>query len=102
MKQWKPQLFRYGLAMNASALDAAAHACAAFFGVAGVHAAAECVPALSLTQLGAVFALSFARGILAYLEAHPLEELPALTLTPAGVTQTATSGGQANNQPGGK
>jgi hypothetical protein len=72
MKNLKPQCWRYWLAMNASAFDAAVHACAAYFGVAGAHAALDSVPALSAQQWLAVFAISFARGVLNYLEAHPL------------------------------
>ncbi len=69
---YKSQFWRYWLAMNASALDAAVHSCAAFFGVAGAHAAMEMVPALNLQQTAAVFAMSFGRGILNYLAAHPV------------------------------
>lgn len=58
--------------MNASAFDAGAHACAAFFGVAGVHEAVNSIPALNLQQLAAVFGISFVRGALKYLDAHPL------------------------------
>ena len=71
----KKQILRYWLAMNASAFAAAAHACAAFLGVAGAHAASEAIPALNLRQLAAVFAITFGRALLAYLDAHPVEGL---------------------------
>ena len=58
--------------MNASAFDAAAHAGAAFLGVAGAHAAADSIPALNLRQLAAVFLIAFGRAILAYPEGHPV------------------------------
>jgi len=61
--------------MNACAFDAAAHACAAFLGVAGAHAASETIPALDLRQLAAVFAITFGRALLAYLDAHPVQGL---------------------------
>jgi hypothetical protein len=68
----KDQLLRYCLAMNASALQAGAHAAKAFFAVAGAHAAVDSVPALNPHQLCAVFLLAFAMEILNYLDAHPL------------------------------
>jgi hypothetical protein len=85
----KQQILRYWLAMNASAFDAAAHACAAFLGVAGAHAAMDTVPALNLRQLAAVFLITFGRAILAYLEAHPVAGLPATGETSS--TQHSTS-----------
>jgi hypothetical protein len=79
----KNQLLRYWLALNASAFDAAVHASAAFFGVAGIHCAIDTVPALNFKQLGAVFAISFLRGALKYLDAHPLADV-AQAFQPAG------------------
>jgi hypothetical protein len=72
----KPKLFRYWLALNASAFDAAVHSCVAFFGVAGAHAAVASIPALNPRQCAAVFLISFLRGVLLFLDAHPLAELP--------------------------
>jgi hypothetical protein len=68
----KQQLWRYWLAMNASALQAAAHSAKAFFGVAGAHAAIDSIPALNLQQIAAVFILGIGMEILNYLDAHPL------------------------------
>ena len=83
----KSRFWRYWLAMNASALDAAVHACAAFFGVAGVHAAADGVPGLNWQQMAAVFGMSFGRGILNYLAAHPV----AAEVNPAGAEEAAAA-----------
>jgi len=71
----KVSILRYWLAMNASGLDAAVHACVAFFGVAGAHAALDSIPALNLQQFAAVFLIAFGRAILNYLDAHPLSQL---------------------------
>jgi len=76
MNAFKLSLLRYWLAMNASALQAAAHGAKAFFGVAGVHAVQEAVPALTLQQFAGVFLLAFGYEILNYLDAHPLPPLP--------------------------
>ena len=70
-----PSLLRYWLAMNASAFDASVHSCVTFFGVAGAHAAVDAIPALSLQQFAAVFAITFGRACLSYLDAHPVSEL---------------------------
>lgn len=75
MTEMKQQFLRYWLAMNASAFDGAIHSLVSFFAVAGAHAAVDSIPALNLQQLGAVFLLAFGRAILAYLDAHPLEDL---------------------------
>jgi hypothetical protein len=72
---FKQQLLRYWLAMNASAFDAAVHSSVAFFGVAGAHAAIESIPALTLEQFASVFLIAFGRAILTYLDAHPISEL---------------------------
>ena len=61
--------------MNATALDSAVHSSAAFFGVAGAHAAMDAIPALNIQQFAAVFLIAFGRAILNYLEAHPLADL---------------------------
>lgn len=82
MNNFKQQILRYWLAMNASAFDAAVHSSVAFFGVAGAHAAIEAVPALTLEQFAAVFLIAFGRAILGYLAAHPL-----LTLLPPSTAE---------------
>ena len=61
--------------MNATALDSAVQSSAAFFGVAGAHAAMDAIPALTIQQFAAVFLIAFGRAILNYLEAHPLADL---------------------------
>ena len=66
---------RYWLAMNASAFDAAVTSSSVYFGLAGVHAAVDTLPALNLQQFGYAFLFMFARGILAYLSSHPLVAL---------------------------
>ena len=68
----KQQLLRYWLAMNASALQAAAHSAKAFFGVAGVHAVDESIAALNLHQFVGVFLITFGMELLNYLDTHPL------------------------------
>ena len=70
-----PVITRYWLAMNASAFTAAVHSTKTFFGVAGVHALNESVPALNLQQFAAVFLLAFGTEILAYLDEHPVTAL---------------------------
>ena len=70
-------ILRYWLALNASALEAGLHAVTAYLGVAGAHAAVGSIPALQAGQLAAVFGISCGRGILNYLEAHPVTELLA-------------------------
>lgn len=72
---WKTQLLRYWLAMNASAVDAAVQSTSAFFGVAGAHAVTETIPALTPEQFVGVLLLSFGRGLLKYLGDHPLSAL---------------------------
>ena len=68
----KTQLLRYLLAMNASALQAAAHAGRAFFALAGAHALANEIPPINWQQFAAVFLLAFGMEILNYLDTHPL------------------------------
>lgn len=85
-----PSILRYWLAMNASAADAAVHSAQAFFGVAGVHAVYDSVPALNLQQFAGVLLLSFGRGLLAYLSAHPLAAL--LTEADRQVSPTTETG----------
>ena len=59
--------------MNASALQAGAHAAKAFFGVAGAHALNDAIPALNLQQVASVFLLAYGIQILNYLDEHPFE-----------------------------
>ena len=81
MDKIKPSILRYWLAMNASAFDAAVHASAAFFGVSGVHAVVDAVPALTAEQFAAVFLMAFGRAILAWLDKNPLAALIPSTET---------------------
>lgn len=71
----KQQILRYWLGMNASAADAAIHSTVAFLGVAGAHAVSDAIPALDARQAAAVFLLAFGRGLLSYLDSHPVGEL---------------------------
>jgi len=71
----KLQLIRYLAAMNAVAFDSAMHSTAAFFGVAGAHAVSNAVPSLNGQQFAAIFLIAFGRGILKYVDEHPIEEL---------------------------
>ena len=73
----KTQLLRYWLAMNASALQAGAHAGRAFFALAGAHAIANDIPAINWPQFVAVFLLAFGMEILNYLDTHPLPLSPS-------------------------
>jgi hypothetical protein len=70
----KNQLFRYWYAMNASAVQAAAHSSKAFFGVAGAHAVNDAIPALNLQQFAGAFLFFFGAAILDYLDRHPLPQ----------------------------
>ena len=88
----KNQIIRYLLCMWAAGFNAGVHAAVAFFGVAGAHAVADSVPALSLQQLAAVFLLAQGKAMLAYLDAHPISFLenqpqPQLPATPAQPTK---------------
>ena len=75
-----PSILRYWLAMNASAVQSAAHAAKAFFGIAGGHAVSDSIPALNLQQFAAAFLLFFGAGILDYLDKHPLTEALPTTI----------------------
>ena len=86
----KNQIIRYLLCMWAAGFNAGVHAAVAFFGVAGAHAVADSVPALSLQQLAAVFLLAQGKAMLAYLDAHPvsfLENQPQPPAAPASTTK---------------
>ena len=88
----KNQIIRYLASMWAAGVSAGAHAAVAFFGVAGAHAVADSVSALSLQQLAAVFLLAQGKAMLAYLDAHPISFLenqpqPQLPATPAQPTK---------------
>ena len=73
--QFKLKLLRYWLAMNYSGLQAGAHSVRAFLGVAGAHAVVPHISALTLQQLGGVFAVAFLAEIFNYLGAHPVSFL---------------------------
>ena len=73
----KLHALRYLVCMYASGLNSGVHAVVAFFGVAGVHAVADSVPALTLQQLIGVFLLAQAKGMLNYLDTHPILAGPA-------------------------
>jgi hypothetical protein len=86
-------IFRYWLAMNATAMQSAIHAVKIYCGVAGWH---EVIPAtlpslqvaaLDLKQGAMVFGIAFGSAILNYLDANPLP-VPSGTATAA----TAASG----------
>jgi hypothetical protein len=66
---------RYWLAMNASAVQSAAHATKAFLATAGAHVVQDSIPALNLPQIGAVFAFAFVLEVFNWLDAHPLSAL---------------------------
>ena len=68
----KIQILRYLASMWAAGVSSGAHAAVAFFSVAGAHAVADSVPALSLQQLAAVFLLAQGKAMLVYLDAHPI------------------------------
>jgi hypothetical protein len=68
----KKQLFRYWLAMNASAIQSAAHAGKAWLATAGIHALNESIPALNLQQFGAVLLFAFGAEILNWLDKNPI------------------------------
>jgi len=75
MNSFRQQLLRYWLAMNASAIQGAAHAGKAWLATAGVHAINEAVPALNLNQFLAVLGFTFGLGILDWLDKNPLPEI---------------------------
>ena len=87
----KNQIIRYLASMWAAGVSAGAHAAVAFFGVAGAHAVADSVSALSLQQLAAVFLLAQGKAMLAYLDAHPIsfdsQTQPQPPATPAATTK---------------
>lgn len=73
---WKQQCLRYWLAMNASAVQSAAHAGKAWLAVAGAHAIAETIPALDLNQFCAVLGVAFLQEIMNWLDKNPLPVTP--------------------------
>jgi hypothetical protein len=86
----KKQLLQYALATNASAVDSAMHAMVVV-GAAGT--ASQLMPTvtpMNLHEVALIFAMSFWRGITAYVAAHPIENLfpPGGTVAapPANVT----------------
>lgn len=70
-----PSILRYWAAMNASALQSAAHSGKAYIAVAIAHASVGSIPALSWVQLCAVFGLAFLIGLFDWLDEHPLTDL---------------------------
>ena len=82
----KRQFFRYWLALNATALQAGAHAVKAYVGLALAHTMTDSVPALNWPQLGAVFAFAAIYEAANWLDLHPLptpENPSAPSLPPA-------------------
>jgi hypothetical protein len=78
-----PACLRYWLAMNASAVQSAAHSTKAFVATASAHVLQDSIPVLNLPQIGAVFAFAFVLEIFNWLDAHPLAALlPAETVNP--------------------
>ena len=83
---------RYWLAMNASAVQSAAHTTKTFVAAATAHALQNNIPALNLPQTAAVFGLAFGLEIFNWLDTHPLSEL----IPPAPPTSSQTSTPQAS------
>lgn len=73
---------RYWLAMNASAVQSAAHAGRAWLAVAGAHAASDSIPALNLQQFGSVLLLTFGMAILDWLDKNPIPVINDTTVAP--------------------
>jgi len=72
---FKEKLLRYWYALNASAVQSAAHAVKAFAAVSVVHSVSgDVVPAMNWWQIGAVATWSFVSAAADYLDAHPLPE----------------------------
>jgi len=89
----KQQLLRYWLAMNASAVQAAAHSGKAWLATAGVHALNESVPALNLQQFTGVLIFAFGAEILNWLDKNPLPisvNQPPPPASPAQPKETTT------------
>ncbi len=72
---WKKQLLRYWLAMNASAVQSCAHSAKAWVATAALHAADDSIPVLNLAQFAAVLAFFFGQALLDYLDKNPLPKL---------------------------
>jgi len=67
---------RYWLAMNASAIQSAAHAGKTWLATAAAHTlSGDTVPALGLMQFGSILLFAFGLAILNWLDAHPLSQL---------------------------
>lgn len=67
-----PSILRYWLAMNASAVQSAAHSVKAWVATAALHTANESIPALNLIQFLAVAGFFFLQATLDYLDKNPL------------------------------
>ena len=72
---FKQQLLRYWLAMNASAVQSCAHSVKAWIATAALHTADDAIPALTLAQFGAVISFFFLQSTLDYLDKNPLPQL---------------------------
>jgi hypothetical protein len=81
----KRQLLRYWWAMNATAVQSAAHAGKAWLATAAGHTVSATIPALDMKQFGAVLAIYFGLAILDWLDKNPLPYVPVAT-PPASTT----------------
>lgn len=80
MRQFKHELLHYWTAMNASAIQSAAHAGKAWLAVAATHTATgDAVPALNANQFLSVLGFAFILEIMNWISAHPLPALPVET-----------------------
>lgn len=80
MNSFKQQVFRYWLAMNASAFKSAVHA-TTFVGAAScMNQLNASVPAPDLKNIGLIFLVAFSRGIAAYLRDHDVTNVLAPAL----------------------
>ena len=72
---WKQQVLRWWLALNASAVQSCAHSVKAWVATAALHTANDAIPALTAAQFGAVIAFFFLQAALDYLDKNPLPSL---------------------------
>lgn len=87
--------------MNASALQAGAHALKAFMGLALAHSLSAGIPALNWKQAGIVFAFAFVYEVVNWFDRHPVPVAPAEnTGTPGDAPHPAGSaaGDPSNSQ----
>jgi hypothetical protein len=103
MNSIKQQLFRYWLAMNASAFDSAVRACTTFTAGSAAHELVPSMMAFDLKQLGLLFVIAFAHGLDAYLKANPISQnIPgllrlAVAAPPANVPAVAANDKETAN-----